>query len=116
MKKILLIIFLFSSLFIYSQDSAEDETNYSSGNIVKITKDTITLKEYNFDSDTNIEVVYKISKDVELLGIESLNELLINDLIEIDYIIKNNSKIIILINKIYDDNDDTDIDTNDEDE
>jgi len=91
MKKILILILTFITFLIISQ---EDEYYFATGNIANISCDSITIAEYNIDTNSSKNITYKIDKKVKLIGFKTLKSLKINDYIEFEYIIKDNIKII----------------------
>lgn len=71
----------------------EQDMDYVWGTVVKVSPEEITVSEYEYDLDEEIDVVYKIDPDVKLEGIDVLNELSEGDSIEIAYVIKGKNKI-----------------------
>ena len=97
MKKFLLVIlavaiFCFVSNLCSAQD--EEDLDYSWGLVVRVFSSEIIVSEYDYDSDEEIDVVYKIDSDTELKNMESLEDLVEGDSVEIGYVVKGENKII----------------------
>jgi len=109
MKKlfILLVVLIFFNTFSFTQDS-DEEVEFTYGEVVSVAKDKITIKEYDYESDKEINVVYQINSKTKLEGMKSINDIKPNDYVYIDYIIKNNTKIAVIISfaEDYDDGND----------
>lgn len=117
MKKYILFLiitfFSFNLLPIYAQDNAaytqqQEEIDYSYGKIVSINQDKIEISEYDYDKNEEVKVNYVIASDVELRNLNSSKDLLVGDNIEIDYIVKDNQKIIKVITLEQDGDEDLD--------
>ena len=84
-------IFCFASNLSLAQD--EEDMDYSWGAVVEVSSDQIVVSEYDYDSDEEIDVVYKVSPDTELRNIEALKDLAEGDSVEIVYAFKGKDKI-----------------------
>ncbi|MBU4313121.1 MAG: hypothetical protein KJ706_10465 [Candidatus Omnitrophica bacterium] len=71
--------------------------DYSWGMAVKVSAKEITLMEYDYETDQDINVVYRIDPDVELYNIESMEDIAEGDTIEIDYVLDDKDKIAKVI-------------------
>ncbi|MFC1624403.1 hypothetical protein ACFL28_03715 [Candidatus Omnitrophota bacterium] len=101
MKKLvyLLIPLMVISLFLAFSNSslAEEEMEYSWGIVSDISFDKLILSEYDYDTDSELEVSYSIASDIELVNVDSVEEITIGDALEIEYVIagnKNMAKVI----------------------
>ena len=95
MKKILFFMLVISVLFFSSMLSLaqEESMNYSWGEVVKVSPEEITVSEYSYDLEKEIDVVYKIEPDVKLKNVTSINNLNEGDSVEIDYVIVGADKV-----------------------
>lgn len=73
------------------------EVDYSYGKIVSISQDKLEISEYDYDKNAEVNTVYSLGPNVEIRNAKSLKDISIGDNIEIDYIIKDNDKIIKVI-------------------
>ena len=93
MKKILLAAICVLAVCAMSCGAAtaqEDETSYAFGEVVQVTKDSITVTEIYYDEDTEEEMVeqvqYSVSPDAELENIGKVSELKEGQEIDIEYL------------------------------
>jgi hypothetical protein len=107
MKKVLFIlgIFLISGVFVISNYGVAEEVEvevvgeYSFGRVIAVTESQIIVKEYDYSSEEDVEVVYIITSETVLINVETYVELLIGDDVEIDYKDSNGQKIAMVIAK-----------------
>ena len=100
MKRFLLVIlavaiFCFVSNLSLAQD--EEKMDYSWGAVVKVLPNEIIVSEYDYDSDGEVNVVYKVSPDTELKNIEALKDLAEGDSVEISYVVEEEQRIAKVI-------------------
>jgi len=84
----------------------EDDTGYLEYNYglvvsLDIAARKITISEYDWDNDSEINVIYSIEPNVELETVKSLEEIKKGSEIEIEYFIDENGEKIILYMDIY---------------
>ena len=80
----------------------EDNTDYSFGTVVSIGPDTLTVSEYNYESDLEQEVAYKIADDAEFTNARSLKDIVKGDSVDITFIEENGQKtaVAVLVEKL----------------
>ncbi len=82
-----------------TETAAEEETmQYAYGTVVSAAADQLTIKEYDYDADQEVEVVYKV-ENPKLLNVNSLQELAVGDSVEIFFEEKDGNKIAVQIVK-----------------
>lgn len=72
---------------------------YSYGTVLKASNTEIVLQEYDYDSDVEKEVVYKIDPAIKLEGIKAVTELVADDVVEVYYKEENGAKVAKIIRK-----------------
>lgn len=82
---------------IRAQEEEEVETEYAYGTVKSITSSQIVVKEYDYENDTEVDVIYTIGPDVEYEGVSSYKDISAGDSVEIDYVVKGGKKIATLI-------------------
>lgn len=103
MRKYFLILFLILavSTFIWVRaavaQEAEELTEYAYGTIVNLNSEKLTLLEYDYNKDEDVELIYLIDPEVNLKNITALDELKAGENVEIDFLIKNGQKIALVI-------------------
>ncbi|MEW5759105.1 MAG: hypothetical protein AB1755_06570 [Candidatus Omnitrophota bacterium] len=111
-KKILIFLVIFllalTSISFAEGSGLQEEIDYSYGRIVSISDSKLELSEYDYDKNIEITNVYLLDPAVEIRNTKALNELSAGDNIEIDFIIKNNEKIIKVITLEQNDDDELD--------
>jgi hypothetical protein len=99
LKKIILLLsfmLFFSNYIVFSQDD-DDLVETSYGEIVSISKNTIVIKEYDYDNFRNVNINYVVDENVDLVNFNSLDELKKGDSVDIDYIVKGKTRIAVTI-------------------
>lgn len=86
-----ILTFLFSLSLCLAQ---EGEMDYSWGVVVKVSPEEIIVLEYDYELEKETKVAYKIDRETEFIDIESIDDLIEDDPVEISYIVKNNERII----------------------
>ena len=90
---ILALGFCFWSLNSWAQ---EENLEYSFGTVVNVNKESsqLTVKEYAYDKDTDVDVQYALDPKVALENIDSIDALSAQDIIELSYITgKDNNRV-----------------------
>lgn len=79
-----------------------DNTDYSFGTVVNIGPDTITVSEYDYESDKETEVAYKIAEDAEFTNAQSLKDIVKGDSVDITFVEENGQKtaVAVLVEKL----------------
>jgi hypothetical protein len=72
--------------------AATEEDKFSFGKVVSIADGQITVKEYDFTKDIDVEAVYSIVKETELGNINAVTDLKAGDDVVIDYIEKDGKR------------------------
>ncbi|OGX25463.1 MAG: hypothetical protein A2787_09950 [Omnitrophica WOR_2 bacterium RIFCSPHIGHO2_01_FULL_48_9] len=69
-----------------SDSSDAIDISYSYGIVTSVSPEEITLLEYDYDRDEEVQVVYKIAADTEFNNIGSVDKIAKNDEVEIYYV------------------------------
>ena len=76
-----------------------DEMNYSYGKIFDIKPQEITITEYDYEKDQEINVAYAVAPAMELQNISSFNDLAVGEEVEIYYSEKDGKKTATIISR-----------------
>lgn len=72
-----------SAAAVGAQEAENDK--FSFGKVVSVGEDQITIKEYDFAKDADVEVVYAVTSETELGNINAVKDLAADDDVVIDY-------------------------------
>jgi len=84
----------------------DEVLDFTFGKIVRIGKDQVTILEFDFDNEVDVEMAYDVSSETEFAEGESLSTYLIGDEVEIEFRQDGNKRVIVFIAKdseTYDD-------------
>jgi len=113
MKKVLvmsLMVLGFTSIVhltsVYAQAAAPapavvavEEDKFSFGKVIAVADTQITVKEYDFTKDADVETAYSITKETELGNINAIADLKAGDDIVIDYVEKEGKRVVTTLVK-----------------
>ena len=71
----------------------EEDTEYTYGTVTKIAGDQVTISEYDFEADKDVEMTYQVDPKAEFENVKSAAEVKVGDNIEIDYLVKDGKKV-----------------------
>ncbi len=77
----------------------EEESDFGFGTVSSVAKDKITVKEYNYETDTEMDVSYGVTSETELEGYESFGEIAAGDQVEVEYVTRANEKVALYVAK-----------------
>ncbi len=66
-------------------DESDDEDRFSFGRVISVGAEAITVREYDFERDEDVEVVYEVVPETEFGNIDELAELQPDDDVVLDY-------------------------------
>ena len=95
-----LVLFFFTALFILPcvvLAEEYEEVEYAYGSIISVNSEKMILKEYDFDNEEELENAYFFDSNVELINIETIENLKPGDIVDIDFFKKAEKKIIIAV-------------------
>lgn len=72
---------------------------FSFGKVVSVGADQITVKEYDFAKDADVEVVYSVSAETEYGNVTALKDLAAGDDIVVDYTEKDGQRLVTTLVK-----------------
>jgi hypothetical protein len=118
---IVIIVFMISFLFscfgeaTYGQEElteyptdeasyAYDAVEYSSGTVQAISPTQIMLREYDYETDADADVSYIIDTNVKLENVDSISDIAVGDIADIDYIMRDGRRVAkhIFVEKLFD--------------
>lgn len=76
-----------------------DEEDFAFGTVVSLTENSITILEYDFDSETEKEATYATNAETQFENAASLKDIFANDEVEINYKEQDGNKVAIFISK-----------------
>ena len=89
-----LLVFLFLMCYMSGVSLAqEEEMEYSWGKVSSLSSNQITVKEYDYESDEEVDVTYAIDPEVKIKNVNSLEEITIGDSVGIDFVVRNSEKV-----------------------
>jgi hypothetical protein len=74
---------------------------YSWGRVSSLSSNQITVKEYDYESDEEVDVTYAIDPEVKIENVNSLEEITIGDSVGIDFVVRDSEKVakVIIVEK-----------------
>jgi hypothetical protein len=77
----------------------EDAALIGLGTVAKIDVNQLTVLEFEYESDAELEVIYEVTETTEYDNVKSLAELIPGDSVEIVYVEQSGKKIVLAISK-----------------
>ena len=106
MKKLLIAVLMLVGLScllsltpVRAQENATDEDKFSFGKIVSVGEGQITVKEYDFAKDADVETVYNLTSETELGNINAVKDLVVGDDVVLDYAEKDGKRMVTTLVK-----------------
>ena len=104
MKKLMMVVLVALGLAFavhvpvsVAQENNEDK--FSFGKVASVTAQQITVKEYDFAKDADVEMTYDVTAETELGNVNAVTDLAVNDDIVIDYMEKDGKRVITTLVK-----------------
>jgi len=92
-----------SEVVLEADDMAADELAgdimIAFGTLTAITEGQLTLLEYDFDTDQDVEAVYAIDEDTEYENVADASQLVVDDPVEIIYMEMEGARIALVVTK-----------------
>src|SRR5262245_11236192 len=103
-KKLMLLcaILMFSSAplcFAQEMETMDEMLEFTFGTLVRVSNDEITILEYNFEQEKEMEQSYAVTPATEFINVENLAALKIGEEIEIEFKEKDGQKVAMAIAK-----------------
>ncbi len=76
-----------------------EEDKFSFGKVVSVAADSVTVKEYDFAKDADVETTYTLTPETELGNINAVADLKAGDDIVIDYVEKDGARKVTTLVK-----------------
>ena len=104
MRKTLLVVLVILGLSCIlnltpARAQENDEDKFSFGKVVSVTADGVTVKEYDFAKDADVEMNYTLTPETELGNINAIADLKAGDDIVIDYVEKEGKRKVTTLVK-----------------
>ncbi|MBF0485413.1 MAG: hypothetical protein HQL16_02750 [Candidatus Omnitrophica bacterium] len=103
MRKTLIAVLFFLGLVLINipVSVAEEAENdkFSFGKVVNVAAGQITVKEYDFTKDADVEMTYSVTSETELGNINAVTDLTANDDVVIDYVEKDGKRVVTTLVK-----------------
>ncbi|MEW5894753.1 MAG: hypothetical protein AB1650_03180 [Candidatus Omnitrophota bacterium] len=74
---------------------AQEEMDYSWGTVVEISGQRLVLDEYDYETETNVQVTYEIDSNVEFENIESLEDVQQGNEVEVGFVEHEGQRIVL---------------------
>jgi uncharacterized protein YuzE len=81
------------------ENNAANEDKFSFGKIVSVNAQELTVKEYDFAKDADVDAVYVITTETELGNVNAVTDLAVDDDVVIDYTEKDGKRVITTLVK-----------------
>ena len=92
MSKYLLIALILSIGLMVSGASIaiaqEEEVEYSYGTVNKVSGNDIEVKEYDFETESDVNVTYVVNAETQFINVNAVAEIAPGDTVDIDYVVK----------------------------
>lgn len=101
-KTFLAALFLLGLVLVNLPPAAAQEAEndkFSFGKVVSVAADSITVKEYDFAKDADVEVAYSVTSETELGNVNAVADLKANDDVVIDYLEKDGKRVVTTLVK-----------------
>ncbi len=82
---------------VAAQENNDDK--FSFGKVVSVNAQQVTVKEYDFAKDADVEMVYTVTAETELGNVNAVTDLAANDDIVIDYVEKDGKRVVTTLVK-----------------
>jgi cytoskeletal protein RodZ len=104
MRKTLLVVLVILGLSCIlnltpARAQENDEDKFSFGKVVSVAADSVTVKEYDFAKDADVEMSYTLTPETELGNINAIADLKAGDDIVIDYVEKDGARKVTTLVK-----------------
>jgi len=101
----LILCFCLALTPINSVAQEEDQFFYSYGEVLSVAQDQIMVREFDYATGEEKDVVYYISADTILDSVESVDQIKPSDLVDVEFMVSEDGKNIareILVDRIED--------------
>jgi FKBP-type peptidyl-prolyl cis-trans isomerase (trigger factor) len=96
------VLFFLGLVLVHTTTAVAKETEndkFSFGKVVAVTASDITVKEYDFAKDADVQVTYSVTPETELGNINAVSDLKVDDDIVIDYSEKDGKRVVTTLVK-----------------
>ena len=87
-------VVLAANMPMAAAQEANNEDKFSFGKVVSVNAQEITVKEYDFAKDADVDAVYTVTAETEFGNVNAVTELAANDDVVIDYVEKEGKRVI----------------------
>jgi len=74
-----------------------EETDYSFGTVKLVSPTEITVSEYDYETDNDIDVLYALDSKLELKNVDSADKIAAGDSVDITFVIRDGKKVVTLL-------------------
>lgn len=103
MKKYFMAALFFIGLVLVHLPTAvaqeAENDKFSFGKVVSVTADQVTVREYDFAKDADVEVAYSVTPETELGNVNAVVDLKADDDVVIDYVEKDGKRVVTTLVK-----------------
>ena len=79
-------------------DLGKDE-DFAFGTVVSIGDNSLTILEYNFDNEQEVQMIYDVNADTKFENVSSIKEIAVNDEVEVNFKEQDGKKVATFISK-----------------
>ena len=80
-------------------ETMDEMLEFTFGTLVRVSNEEITILEYNFEQEKEMEQIYAVTPATEFINVQSLSALKIGEEIEIEFKEKDGQKVAMAIAK-----------------
>ncbi|MFH0753900.1 MAG: hypothetical protein V2A70_04980 [Candidatus Omnitrophota bacterium] len=91
------IVLSFKVVASFAQENTDDK--FSFGKVVNVSAQQITVKEYDFAKDADVEVSYDVTAETEFGNVNAVTDLAVNDDVVIDFTEKDGKRVVMTLVK-----------------
>lgn len=74
-----------------------DEAEYAYGTVAQVAPEQLLVREYDFETGTTVEVAYRLDTQIILNGVDTVQQIAVDDDVDIDYVTKDGQRLATVI-------------------
>ncbi len=94
-----LVLGLTSPVFAVEDPLAADldDAEYAYGTVAQVTPEALIVREYDFETGTTVEIAYQLDPEVIVNGVDTVQQIAVDDDVDIDYVTKDGRRLATVI-------------------
>lgn len=74
-----------------------DDAEYAYGTVAQVTPEALIIREYDFETGTTVEIAYQLDPQVIVNGVDTVQQIAVDDDVDIDYVTKDGRRLATVI-------------------